>query len=63
MEQKVFSEEEATMIAKEFDGVLKKLGKALSKLAEAGIAHESSFYPKQGKLVVRLFREETKEEF
>ena len=58
-----FSDDEAKLIAKEFDGDLKKLSKALSKIAEAGIAHESSFYPKTGKLVVRLIKEETKEEF
>jgi hypothetical protein len=42
---------------------LKKLAEAFSKLAEEGIAHESRFSPKEGKLVVQLFEEEVEEEF
>ncbi len=63
MEKEGFSEDEAKKIAKEFHDVLKKLAEALSKLAEHGIAHESRFSPKEGKLVVQLFKEEVEEEF
>lgn len=59
----MFSEDEAKKIAKEFKDVLKKLAEAFSKLAEDGIAHESRFSPKEGKLVVRLFKEEIEEKF
>ena len=55
--KEIFDEEDAKKIAKEFSSVLKKLGEAFSKLAEVGIAHESRFLPKEGKLTVRLFKE------
>ena len=64
MERKeLFSEKEAKNIAKEFNDVLKKLAEAFSKLAEEGIAHESWPCPKEGRLVVQLFKEEVEEEF
>ena len=56
--KEIFNEEDAKKIAKEFSPVLRKLGEAFSKLAEVGIAHESSFLPKEGKLTVRLFKED-----
>ena len=63
MEKDVFGEDAAKKIAKEFTDVLKKLAEAFSKLAEDGIAHESRFSPKEGRLVVQLFKEEIEEEF
>ena len=57
----IFSEDEARKIGKEFEAVLKKLAEAFSKLAELGIAHESLFSPKEGKLIVQLFKEEVDE--
>jgi hypothetical protein len=51
-----FPPEEASLIAKEFSGVLRALSDAFASLSEKGIAYESKFDAKNGILTVQLFK-------
>jgi len=51
-----FTSEEASVIAKEFSGVLKALSESATRLAEKGIGFESKFSAKDGVLTVQLFK-------